>query len=54
MESDIKELKVYKTSGKGTVQFPYNKPIPFTLIKKIVKFRMKESASVKEKKVKRK
>jgi uncharacterized protein YdhG (YjbR/CyaY superfamily) len=37
-----KELSVYKT-GKGSVQFPLDKPLPLTLIKKIVKFRLKEN-----------
>lgn len=37
-----KELSVYK-SGKGSVQFPLDKPIPYPLIKKIVKYRMKEN-----------
>lgn len=37
-----KELSIYK-QGKGSVQFPLDKPIPLTLIKKIVKFRMKEN-----------
>jgi uncharacterized protein YdhG (YjbR/CyaY superfamily) len=32
------ELAKYK-GGKGTVQFPHNKPIPFGLITRIVKFR---------------
>jgi len=36
------ELSEYKTS-KGAVQFPYNKPIPFNLIAKIVKFRKDEN-----------
>lgn len=36
-----KELSKYKT-GKGSIQFPLNKKIPFDLIKKIVKFRLKE------------
>lgn len=36
------ELKGYVTS-KGTIQFSYDKPLPKTLIKKIVKFRMKEN-----------
>ncbi len=36
-----KELSKYKTS-KGTVQFPIDKPVPFALITKIVKFRVKE------------
>lgn len=38
-----KELVNYKTS-KGTLQFPYNKPLPLGLIKKMVKFRLKENA----------
>lgn len=36
------ELAVYK-GGKGTVQFPLDKPIPHDLITRIVKFRMKEN-----------
>ncbi len=28
--------------SKGCIRFPYNKPLPTTLIKKIVKFRVKE------------
>ena len=39
-----KELSVYK-SGKGSVQFPIGKPIPFTLIKRIVKHRVKENST---------
>jgi uncharacterized protein YdhG (YjbR/CyaY superfamily) len=37
-----KELSVYKM-GKGSVQFPLDKPIPYDLITKIVKFRVKEN-----------
>jgi uncharacterized protein YdhG (YjbR/CyaY superfamily) len=37
-----RELSVYK-AGKGTVRFPLDKPIPFGLISKIVKFRAKEN-----------
>ena len=36
------ELSVYK-KGKGSVQFPLSKPIPFDLIKRIVEFRVKEN-----------
>jgi uncharacterized protein YdhG (YjbR/CyaY superfamily) len=32
------ELSIYK-QGKGSVQFPLNKPIPFDLIEKIARFR---------------
>ncbi len=37
------ELKNYKQSGKGTVQFPYNEPLPVDQIKKIAKFRANEN-----------
>jgi len=37
-----KELSIYKTS-KGAVQFPLDAPLPVALIKRIVKFRMKEN-----------
>ncbi len=37
-----KEFSKYKT-GKGSIQFPLDKPLPVALIKKIVKFRVKES-----------
>lgn len=36
------ELKAYKTS-KGTIQFPMSEPVPVSLIKKIVKERVKEN-----------
>ena len=36
-----KELSEYKTS-KGTIQFPLDEPLPLSLIKKIVKHRIKE------------
>jgi len=37
-----KEINAYKNS-KGAVQFPIDKPIPYSLISKIVKFRVKEN-----------
>jgi uncharacterized protein YdhG (YjbR/CyaY superfamily) len=37
-----KELSVYK-GGKGSVQFPLDKPLPLALIKKIVKFRVQKN-----------
>jgi uncharacterized protein YdhG (YjbR/CyaY superfamily) len=37
-----KELSIYKT-GKGSVQFPLDQPMPLGLIAKIVKFRIKEN-----------
>ncbi len=36
------ELKEYK-SGKATIQFKLNKPLPTKLITKLVKFRVNES-----------
>lgn len=39
-----KELSKYK-QGKGSVQFPFDKPIPFDLIGRIVEFRLKENRS---------
>ena len=36
-----KELKPYE-SGKGSIKFPLDKPIPYDLIKRIVEFRIKE------------
>jgi len=42
IEEFKEELSVYE-GGKGTVRFPLDKPIPFDLIRKIVKFRVKES-----------
>ena len=36
------ELSVYD-GAKGSVQFPLNKPIPFGLISRIVKFRVNEN-----------
>lgn len=46
------ELSKYKT-GKGSIQFPLNEPMPLALITKIVKFRVKENeekAALKKKK----
>jgi uncharacterized protein YdhG (YjbR/CyaY superfamily) len=37
-------LSLYQT-GKGTMRFPLDKPIPFNLISKIVKFRVKENSA---------
>jgi len=36
------DLSIYK-GGKGTVQFPIDKPLPLELISKIVKFRVAEN-----------
>jgi uncharacterized protein YdhG (YjbR/CyaY superfamily) len=37
-----KELSAFKSS-KGTVQFPFEQPVPVKLITRIVKFRVKEN-----------
>ena len=37
-----KELSPYK-SGKGSIQFPLDKPIPYDLVEKIVVFRVREN-----------
>ena len=37
------ELKRFKQSGRGTVQFPHDEDLPLGLIKKIVAFRVKEN-----------
>ena len=41
-EAFKKELAPYK-QGKGSVQFPLDKPIPYDLVKKIVRYRIKEN-----------
>lgn len=43
IEKFKKELSVYK-QGKGSVQFPQNKPLPVDLIQKILKFRIEENS----------
>ncbi len=42
IEAFKQELSVYKM-GKGSIQFPLDRPIPFQLIGKIVRFRVKEN-----------
>jgi uncharacterized protein YdhG (YjbR/CyaY superfamily) len=46
-------LTNYKTS-KGAIQFPINDTIPLTLIKDIVKFRVKENLEKENAKLKKK
>lgn len=43
------ELSIYK-GAKGSVQFPVDRPIPFNLIRKIVKFRVDENLKKAEEK----
>lgn len=40
-----KDFANYKTSGKGAIQFPLNKPMPVDLIIRIVKYRIKKTQS---------
>ncbi len=47
IETFKKELSQYK-NAKGSVQFPIAKPIPFDLVRKIVKFRVKENLDKKK------
>ena len=44
MEAHGEELKPY-FSGKGTLRFTADKPIPAALVKKIVKTRIEENAA---------
>jgi uncharacterized protein YdhG (YjbR/CyaY superfamily) len=46
IEAFKKELSSY-AGGKGTVRFPLGQPIPFDLVKKIVRFRVKENMAKK-------
>jgi uncharacterized protein YdhG (YjbR/CyaY superfamily) len=41
------ELSKYK-QGKGSVQFPLDKPVPFELIAQIVRFRVQENLTKKK------
>ncbi len=53
IEAFKKELSVFK-GAKGSVQFPLDKPLPLTLIARIVRFRVKENqAKAKEKLLKK-
>jgi uncharacterized protein YdhG (YjbR/CyaY superfamily) len=47
IEAFKKELSHFKTS-KGTVQFSLDKSVPFDLVRRIVKFRVKETESRKK------
>jgi uncharacterized protein YdhG (YjbR/CyaY superfamily) len=53
IEKFKKELSVYK-QGKGSVQFPLDQPMPYELITKIVKFRVKENLAAAAAKAKKK
>jgi uncharacterized protein YdhG (YjbR/CyaY superfamily) len=53
IEKFKKELSVYK-GAKGSVQFPLDKPIPFDLIARIVRFRVRENLARAEARKKKK
>ena len=43
MEASLPEVAAYKISGRGTIQFPVDKPLPVEFVEMIVKLREKES-----------
>lgn len=47
IEAFKNELAPY-IKGKGTIQFPLDKPIPYDLVEKIVEFRVKENLAKKK------
>ena len=49
IEAFKKDFSVYKT-GKGSVQFPLDQPMPLDLITKVVQFRIEENLSKPKKK----
>ncbi|HJU69761.1 MAG TPA: DUF1801 domain-containing protein [Gemmatimonadaceae bacterium] len=51
---EMKKLLAPYAAGKGTVQFPLDKPIPFDVITKIVQFRAKDNLAKAAAKTKKK
>lgn len=49
IDAFMDELAQFRT-GKGTIQFPIDKPIPFDLITKVVKFRVNENLEKRKRK----
>lgn len=49
MEASLPELASYATSGRGTIKFPLNQPLPVSLIQKIVASRVQENLENKDK-----
>ena len=47
IEAFREELEPY-IKGKGTIQFPLDKPIPYDLVEKTVEFRVKENLAKKK------
>ncbi|TCD03762.1 iron chaperone [Pedobacter psychroterrae] len=50
MKQFEEEIAMYKT-GKGTLQFPIDQPMPLDLIARIVKFRVQENEAKTKKKI---
>lgn len=48
VEAFSKDLAGYETT-KGSIRFPLDKPVPFDLVKRIVRFRVNENLSRKNK-----
>lgn len=53
IEAFAEELAPYQT-GKGSIQFPFDEPMPYDLITKVVKFRVEENLRKAEAKKKKK
>lgn len=53
MKAFKRELSPYQVS-RGTIQFPLDKPLPLTLVNRIVKFRVKENLARHKRKGRRK
>ena len=53
VEKFKEELSQYK-GGKGSVQFPLDKPMPLDLIRRIVLFRVEENLAIAERKANKK
>lgn len=43
MQASLQELADYTTSGKGTIQFPHDQPLPLPLIRTMVACRVREN-----------
>jgi uncharacterized protein YdhG (YjbR/CyaY superfamily) len=48
MEAALPELAAYATSGRGTIKFPLNQPLPVALIQDIVASRVQENLENKD------
>ncbi len=48
-----KKVAVYQT-GKGTLQFPFDQPLPLDLVAEVVKYRMRENEELAKNKAQKK